>query len=295
MIEGLKQRVATALVLILALAAFTVYLPPFLYAIFIALLVLAASWEWSGLVETSTPTGRWFYLCTVFLMLLGAFFVLQVTPASEQPDVLRAAMILMLGLLWWALSFVLILGYPDNSSSWNDNSRIAVMGLLALLPTWAGIVLLKYLDPGGGLVLGLVIMVAAVDVGAYFAGNQFGRRKLAPVLSPNKSWEGVWGGLITCLVVGFLFAWLLNRFLLPLAGWQFAALLLLPVPVAAFAVLGDLVESMLKRNSQVKDSGQLLPGHGGLLDRVDGLIAATPVFVLALLFLLFEMGEQGSP
>ncbi|MDA0689042.1 MAG: phosphatidate cytidylyltransferase [Proteobacteria bacterium] len=291
MIEGLKQRVATALVLISALAAFTIFLPPFLYAIFIGLLVMAASWEWSGLVEGANSKGRVIYLATVLLMLLGAFGVLQINPVSQQPDVLRAAMILMLGLLWWTLSFLLVKGYPGTSGLWNDNSRIAVMGLLALLPTWVGIVLLKYLDPGGMLVLGLVIMVAAVDVGAYFAGNQFGKRKLAPLLSPNKSWEGVWGGLITCLLIGFLFAWLLNRFLTPLAGWQFAVLLLLPIPVAAFAVLGDLVESMLKRNSQVKDSGQLLPGHGGLLDRVDGLLAATPLFVLTLLFVLFELGE----
>jgi phosphatidate cytidylyltransferase len=291
MIEGLKQRVTTALVLISALAAFTLFLPPFLYALFIGLIVMAASWEWSGLVEEANPRGRLLYLCTVLLMLLGAFLVLEISPAGGQPDVLRAAMILMLGLLWWALSFLLIMGYPGTSSLWNDNSRIAVMGLLALLPTWAGVVLLKYLDPGGWLVLGLVVMVAAVDVGAYFAGNQFGKRKLAPQLSPNKSWEGVWGGLITSLLVGFLFAWLLDRFLISLAGWQFAVLLVLPIPVAAFAVLGDLVESMLKRNSQVKDSGQLLPGHGGLLDRVDGLLAATPVFVLTLLFVLFELGK----
>lgn len=289
--EGLKQRIITAVILLLVLAGFTVFLSPFQFALFITLIVLAASWEWGGLMELDNRRASNLFQFTVVLMLAGAFVLLKVNPSGEQPDIIRAALILLLGMIWWCLAFVLILGYPSNKNSWNDKSRIAVMGLLALVPTWTGVVILKYLAPQGELVLALVIMVAAVDVGAYFAGNQFGKRKLAPNLSPNKSWEGVWGGVVTCVLVGVLFTWLLNRYLITLASWQVVVLMLLAVPVAAFAVVGDLVESMLKRNMAIKDSGQLLPGHGGLLDRVDGLLAATPVFVLIVLLVLFELGQ----
>lgn len=291
MIEGLKQRVITAVILLLVLVGFTVLLSPFQFALFIALIVLAASWEWGGLMELENRKASYLFQLTVFFMLAGAFVLLQVTPSNEQPDIIRAALILFLGMLWWCIAFVLILGYPANKESWNDKSRIAVMGLLALVPAWVGVVMLKYLAPTGELVMALVIMVAAVDVGAYFAGNQFGKRKLAPKLSPKKSWEGVWGGVATCMLIGILFTWLLNRYLIQLANWQMITLVLLTIPVAAFSVLGDLVESMLKRNMDVKDSGQLLPGHGGLLDRVDGLLAATPVFVLVVLLVLFELGQ----
>ena len=163
------------------------------------------------------------------------------------------------------------------------------MGILALVPTWVGVVLLKFLEPQGYLVIALVVMVAAVDIGAYFAGSYLGRRKLAPELSPNKSWEGVWGGLATCLLLGAVLIYLLHRYVVSLSLIQTSVLLVLCLLTTLFAVIGDLLESMLKRNSQVKDSGQLLPGHGGVMDRIDGLIAVTPVFVLTILYTLFEV------
>jgi phosphatidate cytidylyltransferase len=127
-------------------------------------------------------------------------------------------------------------------------------------------------------------LVAAADVGAYFAGTKFGRTKLAPALSPSKSWEGVWGGLALCLLVGIIMSWASNRYIEDLDAWQFAALIALALLTTYFSVVGDLLESMLKRNQELKDSGRILPGHGGLLDRVDGLIAAAPGFTLVVMF-----------
>ena len=287
--KSLQQRIVTAVILLIALLAVTMLLPPMVFSIAIAIVVLLVSWEWSRLIGLERTNSRLLYVSTMLVMLLGAFVLLGVTPGAKSIDVLRASLVLMLGLLWWLLAFVILKGYPDNTPSWNDRSRIGLMGLLALVPTWVGVVLLKFLNPEGYLVISLIILVAAVDVGAYFAGTYFGRRKLAPALSPNKSWEGVIGGLFTCLLVGAGFIAAAHRYLAPLNLSQVLVLVLLCFITTYFAVVGDLVESMLKRNSKVKDSGQLLPGHGGFMDRVDGLVAVTPAYVLILVFTLFEM------
>ena len=160
------------------------------------------------------------------------------------------------------------------------------MGLLALVPAWTGLVTMKVILPSGYLVLGVVIAVAAVDVGAYFAGKFFGNRPLAPSLSPKKTWEGVWGGFATCCAVSAVLVWAAQRYLFELSLAQISVLLLSCITTALFAVVGDLVESMLKRNSDLKDSGSILPGHGGVLDRVDGLLAVAPMSVLILVFVL---------
>lgn len=218
--------------------------------------------------------------------MLGALhFYLGVLPQAESISSSRAAIVLGFGVLFWSLIFLILKGYPENISAWNDKSRIALMGLLALLPTWTGVVLLKFMAPLGYLVLALVVLVAAADIGAYFAGKIFGKNKLAPQLSPNKTWEGVWGGLLLSFSVGLLFIWLLQSYRIEFDLMQMLILVLLSLAVTLFDVIGDLLESMLKRNQKLKDSGSLLPGHGGILDRVDGLLAVTPIFAVTLLII----------
>lgn len=290
MSSSLKLRVITAVILMAALIGASTLLSPFAFALFISAVVLLAAWEWAGFLGVQSQTPKLGFLATVAVMLIGLFLLLGVRPGADSIDQLRAAGILALGLLFWLLSIVILRGYPANNESWNDGSNIALMGLCALLPTWVGFVQLKFLLPQGYLVLGLIVMVAAVDIGAYFVGSALGHTKLAPRLSPNKSWEGVWGGMLTCFLLGLLLTWALHRYLTPLTIEQMAALLFLSLTVTFFGVAGDLVESMLKRNSQLKDSGSILPGHGGLLDRVDGLMAVTPAFVLILLFTLTDLG-----
>jgi phosphatidate cytidylyltransferase len=179
-----------------------------------------------------------------------------------------------------------VIDFPEFKSAWNTESKIALMGIFALIPTWIGVVLLKYLEPLGALVLGLVILVAAVDIGAYFSGRALGKTKLAPELSPNKTWEGVWGGVALSLFAMLLFAWILDTYFYNLDTTQFCILAATSLVLAFFSVTGDLLESMLKRNQKLKDSGKILPGHGGILDRVDGLIAATPIFALTMIYVL---------
>ena len=182
--------------------------------------------------------------------------------------------------------FGAIVSFPESTEAWNDKSRISVIGMLSLLGTWVGLVTLKALLPSGALVIMLIIMVAAVDVGAFFTGKLFGKRKLAPALSPNKTWEGVWGGVALNLIVSLAFALLLDKYVQAFAAIDYAIFAALALIVAFFSVVGDLAESMLKRNRELKDSGSILPGHGGLLDRIDGLMAATPICVAVLILLL---------
>jgi phosphatidate cytidylyltransferase len=286
MSDGLKQRIITAVILLLCLFTATTLFPPFWFALFIAAVVLVASWEWGALIGLTDSKSRQAYLATMILMLIGALLLLGLEPGTDRIDLFRALMVLSLGLVWWSIAWLMLFGYPGNAEQWNDKSKIGLMGLLALIPTWVGIVVLKYLLPSGFLVLGLVIMVAAVDVGAYFAGRAFGSRPLAPSLSPKKTWEGVWGGLATCCVVGALFVWGMHSYLFELNIWQIIVLLFSSLVITVFAVVGDLVESMLKRNSNLKDSGHILPGHGGILDRVDAILAVTPVSVIILLLTL---------
>ncbi|GAB5498911.1 MAG: phosphatidate cytidylyltransferase [Pseudohongiellaceae bacterium] len=286
---ALKTRVITAIILLLGLVAVAMFLPPLPFALIIGGIVMMAAWEWTGFIGLPDPVARLPYMLSILLALVGSWLLLGIEPDNADINRLASATVLTLGLLFWLLAFMLLRGYPDNTRKWNNRSGIALMGLMALVPTWVGIVQLKYLMPEGWLVLGLIVMVAAVDVGAFFAGTAFGHTKLAEKLSPNKSWEGVWGGLFTCFCLGLLLTWGLHRFLMPLTGSQMLALVLLSLTVTFFGVTGDLVESMLKRNRDIKDSGALLPGHGGLLDRVDGLMAVTPAFVLTVLLTVADI------
>jgi phosphatidate cytidylyltransferase len=282
----LKQRIATAIVLLIGLVAASTLLSPFLFSLFTALVVLLAAWEWGGFIGLENRTTKVAYIISILLLIGGCFFLLELGPATETLRQDHALTLSFLGLLYWLLASFVVLDYPARNDHWNKESRIATMGIFSLLPTWVGITQLKYLEPNGMLVLMLIILVAAVDVGAFFTGMNFGKTKLAPELSPNKTWEGVWGGFALCLLVSLGFGVLLNRTLFSVGQFEMVVLIVIGLLVTFFSVTGDLVESMLKRNRKIKDSGKILPGHGGVLDRIDGLIAATPVFVIGMTFLV---------
>jgi phosphatidate cytidylyltransferase len=286
MSDGLRQRVVTALILLVALIALTLLTTPLTFAAAVAVIVVLAAWEWSALARIGGVTSRLLYTLTVFISLLGAAALCGFWSGAGAFVFFRVVLILCAGVLWWCVAAFLLTGYPGNSVRWNHRATIGLMGLLALVPTWTGLVALKVILPSGYLVLGVVIAVAAVDVGAYFAGRFLGNRPLAPSLSPKKTWEGVWGGFVTCCAVSAVLVWGAQRYLLELSLVQISVLLLSCITTTLFAVVGDLVESMLKRNSDLKDSGSILPGHGGVLDRVDGLLAVAPMSVLVLMLAL---------
>jgi phosphatidate cytidylyltransferase len=262
----LKQRIITALILLpIALCGFFL-LEGAGFALFIGLVVVLGAWEWARLAGFPAQSARIAYAVAVAALL----FVLYLVP-SLAPWVLVAAVI------WWAVATYLVLTYPASSAHWASAACKLTIGLLILLPAWQGLVLIKQWPLGNWLILAVMVLVWGADIGAYFSGKAFGKRKLAPKVSPGKSWEGVYGGLLTCLVitaiVGVFRGWSVSQFVLGLLG---AAI------VVFISVVGDLTESMFKRQSGIKDSSNLLPGHGGVLDRIDSLTAAIPVFAALL-------------
>jgi phosphatidate cytidylyltransferase len=155
-----------------------------------------------------------------------------------------------------------------------------LMGVLVLVPSWYALTALRAQEQGLSMLLMLLMLVWGADIGAYVAGKSFGRNKLMPAVSPGKTREGLWGGLAVCALVGAGFSlWL--ELELPASVY----LVLLSVMTGLVSVLGDLLESLFKRERGIKDSGKLLPGHGGVLDRIDSLTAAAPVFLVGLYFL----------
>ena len=284
----LKQRIITAISLLIGLTATTTQLSLFNFTLFISLVVVLASWEWGGFIGLKESSAKLTYSLTIAAMIIGLYFILDISTRDSSVDFVRASILLGLGLLFWILMVFLLAGYPENKSAWNNESKIACMGMLALVPSWVGLVVLKSLEEAGLLVLALVILVAAVDIGAYFAGVNFGSRKLAPNLSPKKTWEGVWGGFALCAVISVAMIWAANSYFLDLTSAQMVVLFFLAPLTTFFSVIGDLLESMLKRNQNIKDSGRLLPGHGGILDRIDSLVATAPPFVLLLVFMMSE-------
>ncbi|WP_277587968.1 phosphatidate cytidylyltransferase [Pseudomonas chlororaphis] len=262
----LKQRIITALILLpIALCGFFL-LEGSAFALFIGLVVTLGAWEWARLAGFEAQSTRIAYAVVVAALL----FLMQLLPGIA-PWVLGAAV------LWWGLATFLVLTYPRTREHWAGAAAKLVIGLLILLPAWQGLVFIKQQPLGNWLIMAVMVLVWGADIGAYFSGKAFGKRKLAPQVSPGKSWEGVYGGLLLSLVitavVGLVVDWSVGQIILGLLG---AAI------VVFISVIGDLTESMFKRQAGIKDSSNLLPGHGGVLDRIDSLTAAIPVFAVLL-------------
>jgi phosphatidate cytidylyltransferase len=259
----LKQRVITALIMATVFLLALFFLPAIYFSIFLSIFVLAAAWEWCGLSNITTIKLRIAYLVVVFLLLIAGFQINQ-----ERTIFIGVCS-------WWAIALLLVQGFPSSAILWGHKSVRLVMGLLVLAPTWMALVFLREQTNGAWLVLLLMLVVACADTGGYFAGRRFGKRKLAVAVSPGKTWEGFVGGLLTNIVLAVVISLTLHIHLF--------SLLSIIIPASLMSVLGDLFESMVKRHAGVKDSGHLLPGHGGVLDRVDGITAAAPAFALAIL------------
>lgn len=266
----LRQRIITAVILVAVMLVAIVRFPPLWFQGFFAICIALGAWEWSKLAGVYALSLR---LAYTVLFLTLQFVLLQL--ASP----LRNAL-LHVSVLWWLLAFTLVWLYPRGNVFWHRRAVLLPAGLLVLLPGWLALLYLRGLGQHAFFILLLLALVAAADIGAYFAGRAFGKHKLAPLVSPNKTWEGFAGGqLAVCTVL-----WLvLTTHGIELTVLQGALVTLGAVVLAAASVAGDLFESMLKRQAGVKDSGTLLPGHGGVLDRIDSLTAALPIYSVFLL------------
>jgi phosphatidate cytidylyltransferase len=256
----LAARIATALVFGAAITAAILYAPSQITAAVLALLWLAGVWEWAAFAKLLAP-GRVAYTSLFAVAMAFAWWLNG--QAFE--------LLLVVALLWWLFALFLVVRYPRNFTP----TFVALAGIAVLLPSWALLVRLHRDGAlGAQLAFTLLLIVWAADVGAYAFGRLLGRTKLAPAVSPGKTWEGVTGGLLTAGLAAAIAA--------PWLQLPVSRLVVLGVATALISVLGDLTQSMFKRNVGLKDSGKLLPGHGGVLDRIDSLTAAVPAFVIGL-------------
>jgi phosphatidate cytidylyltransferase len=241
--------------------------------LFFTAVVTAAAWEWAGLASL-VGNSRLLYALAVAILIGLAWTLLT---NNGQFDALAVRQVLGWGCAGWAVMLLWVMGYPGSAAIWGGVGRRAVLGLAVLLPAWVGLAYLRLETAGPWLILYVIALVDCADVGAYFTGRAFGKRKMAPSVSPGKTLEGLAGGIVTVSV----FALLVSLFALPDSATT-GAFLFLSLVAGLASVLGDLVESMVKRHRGVKDSGTLLPGHGGIMDRIDSLAAAIPVFAFGM-------------
>jgi phosphatidate cytidylyltransferase len=266
----LKQRIITALILIPLIVGFIFYAPPFYIALFAAVIVFAAAWEWCDMFDYSIIDK------TAYLTLMGVIMIFALR-ISMMP-------LVAMTLMFWVIAIMMVITFRPSNQLVSSKAASAFIGLIMFVPFWLSIVMLA--TKPSILLMGLLLLVWSADIGAYFGGKKFGKHKLIVHVSPNKTWEGVVAGLILCMLIALGIYAVGSEHLSfshqpieinPLIIWLATAF-----AVFVLAVFGDLFESMIKRIQGVKDSGACLPGHGGMLDRIDSLLASTPLFVFIL-------------
>ena len=260
----LRARVLTALVLAPLLLALIVYAPLPLFALVIGIVAVIGALEW---VPLAGVPGTGSAVC-------GA--VLAATLCAALWFVPSLGVPLLIGVcIWWALALVCVASFPKRTG-WDRPHVLLPSGLLVISTAWLGIVDLRADRRGAFVLVFLLFVVWFADIGAYFAGRAFGRRKLAPAVSPGKTWEGALGGTILAIIAGLV----MSRWTPATGNLSSLSVVIACIAIVFVSVLGDLTESMLKRQRGVKDSGTLLPGHGGVLDRIDSLLSTAPLWAL---------------
>jgi phosphatidate cytidylyltransferase len=265
-----RTRVIAAAIMAPVAILSVLYLPSEFLAALVAALMMLGLWEWTLLAGLQSRLARTAYLLANAALMAGLAW-------GAGRGLFTLKLVSLLGAFWW-LFVLLWLSRFEFAASNNRWSRALKLfaGSVCVIPAWAAISWLHASQANGPVwALFALLIVWMADSGAYFFGVRFGKHKLAPRISPGKSWEGFFGGLLAVVLLAFA--------ALPLLGLRWDALtdlLILTVVTALFSVAGDLFESLLKRHAGMKDSSHLIPGHGGVLDRVDSLLAALPIFVM---------------
>jgi phosphatidate cytidylyltransferase len=273
--SALKQRVLTAVILVPILLGAMFLLPGIAWQLLLCLPLVLASLEWSRLSKYSTVAG---YAFTALLLVNALAFVFAFwSEGGVGLGEAVATLVLIPALLFWAIAAPLWL-----YRGWRVTNPfiLGVVGWLILVPAWVAFV---FLQRSPWMLLAIVLIIWIADIAAYFAGRRFGRHKLAPQISPGKTWEGVVGAFIAVIVYGFGVSFLV----LPQANaYDRIVMLIFVCALTVLGIVGDLFESWIKRTAGAKDSGNLLPGHGGMLDRIDSMTAALPFAALYYLWML---------
>jgi len=263
----LKTRIITAVVLLLGFCVDLFFASVDVFALVLAFVVAAAAWEWSRLCGVVNEHAQTAYACVVGLVVLVGLYI----PYGD----VWTQWLLLSGFLFWLVVPAVFYMSPKHDPIEASDGVLLVLGFWVFLVTAVSIQYLRSMAPHSSawLLLYAFTIIWVMDSGAYFSGKRFGKNKLAPQISPGKTWEGVFGGLLATT--------LLMIIVLIFADWAAEdriKLIVATVLSAAASVLGDLYESRIKRAAGMKDSSQMLPGHGGVMDRIDGVLAAMPIF-----------------
>ncbi len=259
----LLKRIITAVVALSLVLLAIFVLPQNITLVILGFVICAGAWEWAAFAGLKSPQSAVAYSALIGVVCAGAWYLVQTQTGFTQS-------VYVIAMVFWAFCFLAVLKFPVQFA----RPLVFVVGFLILVPAFVALASLFTEPDGPRILLVSLAIVWAADVGAYFAGKRFGRVKLAPAVSPGKSWEGVFGGLVAVA----LLAWLASYWL----GMPARVLLPLSLAVALISIVGDLTVSMFKRNAGLKDSGKLFPGHGGVMDRVDSICAASPLFAWVL-------------
>lgn len=282
----LKTRVITALLMLAVLLPVLFAAPIEALKVLLLVVIGAAAWEWARLLWPGNSACALQYAALMVLGLIGLWLFDAYTIAPQIMSLIQLAMIL-LAFIFWVLFVPQIMKARLGFSLEKWHSSLGIVGFIIFPACWFALLILR--EMGLLVLLSALVWVWVADIGAYFAGKKFGRHKLAPALSPGKTIEGFVGGMILVVVLAIFsalytdlgmnyFSWLKDRL-----GW--VGLVAIALAGGLFSVMGDLFESQLKRLAGVKDSSQLLPGHGGFLDRIDALLPVLPFAALVVLSL----------
>ncbi len=284
----LKKRILTSMILGILTLLWMFFTPLVLFSSISAAMILCSTWEWSAFMGLRKNLQRILVvvLMSMIIVILHIYWPID-TLWQQGKLIANAHYVFVFSFAWWLGIAFLILTYPSISSIWNKSVIVRfVTGVFTLVPPWFALNVLRSAQyhhiPYYGSVLLIIVFLIVVsnDIGAYFVGKCFGKHKLIPKVSPNKTIEGLLGGVITSVIVIILFFHYVG-----MVQNQWTIYTTMTVVIALFSVIGDLFESMLKREVGLKESGSLLPGHGGMMDRVDGLIAAVPTFTLCYIWI----------
>lgn len=279
----LKERVITAVVLAPLVIAAIFYLPVQYFSLFIAGVITLGAWEWGPFMGFNSLRSRVSFCAVLAISMLVTHYTVSIDAVwqgAQLSEIYQNG--LLAAIAWWCLSLLFVVIYPRGERIWRSHLVAkGIFGFLTLYPAWLALNALRAMEYdtnvffGAWMICVVLGIVWAADIGAYFSGKSLGKRKLMPKVSPNKTLEGLIGGVIGSVIFVLIVChyaqvdkslWLQYSFF--------------TVIVAVASAIGDLNESMLKRDAGIKDSGHILPGHGGILDRIDSLTAAAPVFLV---------------
>ena len=254
----LKTRIVTSVISLLIFLTVIFVMPPIFLKILISIIILVGAWEWSEFLSYNSKTLRLSFVAVIFTSILIIEYIL-----SDY-----SIFIFQIACIWWLIAFFWLFFFPTSI----PNAFRMICGALVLLPLHLALIEINNIS--SEILLFALVIVWAADMGAYFAGKQYGRVKLAPKISPKKTWEGVFGGFTLVSIIAFTWTYYADLDLMVSLPFCFS--------IAVLSVVGDLTVSMFKRNSNLKDSGNFFPGHGGVLDRIDSVAAAAPFFFLGI-------------